>query len=106
MPEQASNQDVTHGAPSTPRFVAAAEWVGVLSSHGPREDAVRFAPGGLVHAFDQATRVILCGADVQALELFLLDFASVSTGLHCDDCALKARAWPIDPTVDGKTPDT
>jgi hypothetical protein len=68
------------------RFVVAAEWVGVLSGHGPGTDDLRFAPGGVAHAFDRSTGAVVCGADAAELEVFWIDFLRDDWAYRCEAC--------------------
>jgi hypothetical protein len=81
------------------RVLIAAEWVGTLSSRGPQGDAVRFVPGGRVHAYDVATGLVLCGTGMGALELFWADFSQETTGIHCDECIRLAASRAGEPRV-------
>jgi hypothetical protein len=95
LPERAGGHDVAPDAPSADRVVLAAEWVGFIRSHGPGSDVVRFAPGGCVHAYDQATGTVLCGANVNSLEIFRTGFSGETTGFNCDVCVRLAAALAI-----------
>ena len=68
------------------RFVIAAEWVGLLQSQGPSCADLRFAPGGVAHAFDLERRVVICGADGSRLELFQSDFELDEWIFRCTTC--------------------
>jgi hypothetical protein len=72
------------------RFVVAAEWVGLLRSSGPVGDEIRFAPGGLSHAFDRLTGDIVCRADAAELEVFWVDFLQGNWAFRCSSCAQRA----------------
>jgi hypothetical protein len=73
-------------------FVVAAEWVGVLTSLGGGGDEVRFAPGGIAHAFDPRSGEVPCGADASDLEVFWIDFASDDWSLRCPQCLARSSA--------------
>ena len=69
------------------RYVVAAEWVGFLSSRGPRGDELRLVPGGVAHAFDRERGEVVCGADATQLDFFWTDFELDDTIFHCSTCA-------------------
>jgi hypothetical protein len=67
-------------------WIVAAEWVGVLSSHDAGGHSLRFAPGGLAHAFDRDTGTVVCGVDARSLELFEIDFVQDEWSMRCEAC--------------------
>jgi hypothetical protein len=72
-------------------FAIAAEWVGVLVSHGRGKGGVRFAPGGVAHALNVATGQVICGVDLDTLEVFDSDFIADSWSFHCPTCEMETR---------------